>query len=59
MMKLYNNAQSRGMTVMLLLKELGIEDQIEEINVPYENMHQAEYLTINPMGKSPVWSIRA
>lgn len=33
-MKLYNNAQSRGMTVMLLLKELGIEDQIEEINVP-------------------------
>ena len=53
MMKLYNNAQSRGMTVMLLLKELGIEDQIEEINVPYENMHQAEYLTINPMGKVP------
>ncbi len=53
MMKLYNNPQSRGMIVMLLLKELGIEDQIEQINVPYENMHQAEYLTINPMGKVP------
>lgn len=52
-MKLYNNTQSRGMTVMLLVKELGIEDQIEEINVPYENMHQAEYLKINPMGKVP------
>ncbi|WP_407308466.1 glutathione S-transferase family protein [Acinetobacter sp.] len=52
-MKLYNNPQSRGMIVMLLLKELGIEDQIEQINVPYENMHQAEYLTINPMGKVP------
>ena len=53
MMKLYNNTQSRGMTVMLLVKELGIEDQIEEINVPYENMHQVEYLKINPMGKVP------
>ena len=53
MMKLCNNSQSRGMTVMLLVKELGIEDQIEEINVPYENMHQAEYLTVNPMGKVP------
>ena len=53
MMKLYNNAQSRGMTLLPLLKELGIEDQIEQIEVPYENMHQAEYTSINPMGKVP------
>jgi len=53
MMKLYNNAQSRGMTLMPLLKELDIEDQIEQIEVPYENMHQAEYTSINPMGKVP------
>jgi glutathione S-transferase len=53
MIKLYNNAQSRGMTLLPLLKELGIEDQIEQIQVPYEQMHQAEYLSINPMGKVP------
>ena len=53
MMKLYNNAQSRGMTLLPLLKELGIEDQIEQIEMPYENMHQAEYTSINPMGKVP------
>ena len=53
MMRLYNNAQSRGMTLLPLLRELGIEDQIEQIEVPYENMHQAEYTSINPMGKVP------
>jgi glutathione S-transferase len=53
MMKLYNNTQSRGMTLFPLLKELAIEDQIEQIQVPYEEMHQAEYLKINPMGKVP------
>ena len=53
MMKLYNNAQSRGMTLLPLLKELGIEDQIEQIEMPYENMHQTEYTSINPMGKVP------
>ena len=52
-MKLYNNSQSRGMTLFPLLKELAIEDQIEQIQVPYEDMHQAEYLKINPMGKVP------
>ena len=36
MMKLYNNAQSRGMTLFPLLKELEIEDQIEHIHIPYE-----------------------
>ena len=53
MMKLYHNSQSRGMTLLPLLKELGIEDQIEQIQVPYEEMHQAEYSSINPMGKVP------
>ena len=53
MMKLYNNAQSRGMTLFPLLKELEIEDQIEQIHIPYEKMHQAEYLKVNPMGKVP------
>src|SRR5690606_3509149 len=53
MMKLYNNSQSRGMTLFPLLKELGIEDQIEQIHIPYEKMHQAEYLKVNPMGKVP------
>ena len=52
-MKLYNNSQSRGMTLLPLLKELGIEDQIEQIQVPYKDMHQAEYSSINPMGKVP------
>lgn len=52
-MKLYNNSQSRGMMLLPLLKELGIEDQIEQIQVPYKEMHQAEYLSINPMGKVP------
>ncbi|MFC6168182.1 glutathione S-transferase family protein [Acinetobacter terrestris] len=52
-MKLYNNAQSRGMTLFPLLKELEIEDQIEQIHILYEKMHQAEYLKVNPMGKVP------
>lgn len=53
MMKLYNNAQSRGMTLFPLLKELGIEDQIDQIQIAYEDMHKADYLKINPMGKVP------
>lgn len=53
MMKLYNNLQSRGMTLFPLLKELGIEDQIEQIQVAYADMHLAEYTSINPMGKVP------
>ncbi|OTG69592.1 glutathione S-transferase [Acinetobacter sp. ANC 4470] len=52
-MKLYNNAQSRGMTLFPLLKELGIEDQIDQIQIAYEDMHKADYLKINPMGKVP------
>ena len=53
MMKLYNNAQSRGMTLFPLLKELGIEDKIDQIQIAYEDMHNADYLNINPMGKVP------
>ena len=53
MMKLYNNAQSRGMTLFPLLKELGIAEQIDQIQIAYEDMHNADYLNINPMGKVP------
>lgn len=53
MMKLYNNEQSRGMTLFPLLKELGIEEQIDQIQIAYEDMHKADYLKINPMGKVP------
>ena len=53
MMKLYNNAQSRGMTLFPLLKELEIEEQIDQIQIAYEDMHKADYLNINPMGKVP------
>ncbi len=53
MMKLYNNAQSRGMTLFPLLKKLGIEDKIDQIQIAYEDMHNADYLNINPMGKVP------
>ena len=53
MMKLYNNAQSRSMTLFPLLKELGIEDKIDQIQIAYDDMHKADYLYINPMGKVP------
>ena len=53
MMKLYNNTQSRGMTLFPLLKELGIAEQIDQIQIAYEDMHKADYLNINPMGKVP------
>jgi len=50
MMKLYNNPQSRGLNLLALLKELQIEDQIEQVEVAYEHMHQQAYTQINPMG---------
>lgn len=53
MMKLYNNPQSRGLTLLPLLKELQIEDQIEQVEIAYEDMHQQAYTRINPMGKVP------
>jgi glutathione S-transferase len=52
-MKLYSNTRSRSNTILPLLKELGIEQQVEIIEIPYEHMHEAEYLKINPMGKVP------
>lgn len=53
MMKLYNNPQSRGLTLLPLLKELQIEDQIEQVEIAYEDMHQQAYTQMNPMGKVP------
>ncbi|MCO8081295.1 glutathione S-transferase family protein [Acinetobacter lwoffii] len=52
-MKLYNNPQSRGLTLLPLLKELQIEDQIEQVEIAYEDMHQQAYTQMNPMGKVP------
>lgn len=52
-MKLYSNTRSRSNTILPLLKELEIEQQIEIVEIPYAQMHEAEYLKINPMGKVP------
>lgn len=52
-MKLYSNPRSRSNTILPLLKELDIESEVDIIEVPYEEMHQAAYLKINPMGKVP------
>ena len=52
-MKYYSNKQSRGNTLLPLFKELGIENDIEMIEVDYAKIHDAEYLSINPMGKVP------
>ena len=41
------------MTLFPLLKELGIAEQIDQIQIAYEDMHKADYLNINPMGKVP------
>lgn len=53
MMQLYTNPQSRGNTILPFLKELNIEDQVELINISYEDLHQVPYLAINPMAKVP------
>ncbi len=53
MMTLYNNPQSRGLTLLPLLKELDITDQIQHVEVAYAAMHQPAYVQINPMGKVP------
>lgn len=52
-MKLYSNTRSRSNTILPLLKELEIEQQVEIVEIPYAQMHEAEYLKINPMGKVP------
>lgn len=53
MMTLYNNPQSRGLTLFPLIQELGIEKQIQQVEVAYPDMHQPDYEQINPMGKVP------
>ena len=52
-MKLYTNAHSRGNTLLPLLKELDIENQVEIVQVDYKYLRNAEYLALNPMGKVP------
>ncbi len=53
-MKLYCNAQSRSNTLLPLLKELQIQDQVELIEISYgEQMRGADYTAINPMAKVP------
>ncbi len=52
-MKLYTNSHSRGNTILPLLKELDIENQVDIIQVDYKDLHQPEYLALNPMGKVP------
>lgn len=52
-MKYYTNKMSRGNTLLPLFRELGIENEIEQIEVDYAHIHDPEYLSINPMGKVP------
>lgn len=52
-MKYYSNKQSRGNTLLPLFKELGIEQDIEMIEVEYAKIRDEEYLRINPMAKVP------
>lgn len=49
---LYTNAMSRGNTVDLFLKILGVPYQRIELDYGAD-MHTPEYLAINPMGKVP------
>ena len=51
-LKLYNNAQSRGLVIEWLLIELGAE--FEKIELAYHTEMKSEsYLKINPFGKVP------
>ena len=51
-LKLYSNAQSRGLVIEWLLIELGAE--FEKIELAYHTeMKSASYLKINPFGKVP------
>ncbi|ENW89808.1 MULTISPECIES: glutathione S-transferase family protein [Acinetobacter] len=53
-MQLYTHPQSRGQTLMPLLQELQIQDQIEIIQVSWEDLQQPEYRAMNPLGKVPL-----
>ena len=51
-LKLYSNAQSRGLVIEWLLIELGVE--FEKIELAYHTEMKSEsYLKINPFGKVP------
>ncbi|MEK7738583.1 MAG: glutathione S-transferase N-terminal domain-containing protein, partial [Pseudomonadota bacterium] len=51
-LKLYSNAQSRGLVIEWLLIELGAE--FEKIELAYHTEMKSEsYLKINPFGKVP------
>ena len=51
-LKLYSNAQSRGLVIEWLLIELGAE--FEKIELAYHTEMKSEsYLNINPFGKVP------
>lgn len=52
-MKLYTNAHSRGNTLLPLLKELDIENQVEIIQVEYKDLRQPGIFSIKPDGESP------
>jgi glutathione S-transferase len=52
-MKYYTNKMSRGKILLPLFRELGIENEMECIEVGYAHIHDPEYLSINPMGKVP------
>ena len=52
-MKLYTSHKSRGVTILPLLKELNIEDQIEVIQVGYSEEEKNQYIKLNPLGKVP------
>lgn len=53
-MQLYTHLQSRGQTLMPLLQELQIQDQIEIIQVSWEDLQQPEYRAMNPLCKVPL-----
>lgn len=52
-LKLYTSHKSRGIVVLPLLRELGIQDQVEVVQVGYSTEEKAKYLALNPMGKVP------
>ncbi len=47
----YTNPQSRGRIVRWMLEEVG--QLYDTVVVPYDQMKDAEYLAVNPMGKVP------
>ncbi|KAF8063755.1 yfcG [Scenedesmus sp. PABB004] len=54
--KLYTNPASRGQIVAWYIKELGIEDQVEMVNLDMREKRQHKepsFLKVNPFGKVP------